>query len=187
MSEVDESTLMNSEFNDPNQYNILTQTGYHYNMSMTKSDFPIDLETLIRGDKEKGIPGYDWSHSTVNSMCAFTSYLKSMAVLLANYDTEKEMREAILDVEIAFHKATLLCNHADTNTAEFITFKDLAFRYLRDRASRSRGSNRERILQGLIRQILDQNVTQELKDNKSSEQRKKSWLDRLRRNNNQEE
>lgn len=187
MSEVDDQTLMDVGAVVPNPYNVLDQTGYHYSMEMAKSDFPIDLETLIRGDTERGISGYDWSRSTVNSMCAFTSYLKSMAVLLANYDNELEMRQAILDVEIAFHKATLLCNHADTNTAEFITFKDLAFRYLRDRASRSRGGNRERILQGMIRQIVEQNVTQELRDTKGREDRKKSWMDRFRRKNTEEE
>lgn len=176
----------NQPFFEDNPYNIINQPGYHYNLEMTKSDFPLELEVLIRGDRERSIQGYDWSQSTINSMCAFTKYLQSMAVLLSNYDSEIEMRQAILDVEIAFHKATLLCNHADTNTAEFITFKDLAFRYLRDRASRSRGGNRERILQGLIRQITEQNVTQELRENKR-DQKRKSWFDRLRRNNEEEE
>jgi hypothetical protein len=142
-----------------------------------------ELMTDDYANKRKAeIVKYGWDSSTEKGFCNFLDYLSSYSVTLSNYD-KMEALQQYYDLLVKLYKGILLWNRVDTNSPEFLFEKDLAVSYLRDKLSRTKGIDRERILQDPRRSIIDQKVQHHLSDARPME--KHGWADRLKRKQRQ--
>jgi len=151
---MDPSSLIRDPMYNSNMFRPDIQPDFYMAKELLADDFADSIRARL--------DGYEWDEITVNSINTFLDYLKSQAVVLANYNDRLAMRRAVLNVKIAFLKQMLLANRADTNSSEYLAIKDYCFQYLEDKLSRTVGVDRERILHDPRRQIVDQKVQHEI-------------------------
>jgi hypothetical protein len=167
-------------FSDPmlgyNQFRPDIQPDFYMNKELMTDDYA--------NKRKLAIESYGWDKSTENGFCNFLDYLSSYSVTLSNYDKSEAVQQ-YYDLLVKLYKGILLWNRVDTNSPEFLFEKDLAVSYLRDKLSRTKGIDRERILQHPNRTLIDQKVQHQLSDGRAPE--KRSWTDRFKRKQNFEE
>lgn len=170
-----------SGYLDPND--LITDPSYNLNQYRpdTQPDFYMNKELMTddyANKRKESIKKYGWDEATETGFCTFLDYLSSYSVTLANYNPQ-EAKEAYYDLMIKLYKGILLWNRVDTSSPEFLYEKDMATSYLRDKLSRTKGIDRERILQDPKRSIIDQKVEHQISHNMG--QQKASWSDRFKR------
>lgn len=132
-----------------NVFNQTTQPEYYYNKDMLKQELPLD--------EIAGIDQLPYHQATKRALKRFLRYVKDQGVLLANH-TPKDVERIQRLFRIGWLKAELGFDREDTASMEFVNLCDVVRMYMISVLSRSVGPERERVLQGQIRQIVDQTL-----------------------------
>ena len=166
------ANLIRDPMYNSNMYRADTQPDFYMNKELMTDDYAAIRRPIIKS--------YGWDDSTYNGFCTFLDYLSSYSVTLSNYDKQEALQQ-YYDVLIKLYKGILLWNRVDTNSVEFQYEKDMSVSYLRDKLSRTKGIDRERILQHPNRYITDQKVEHNMSTRASSQTTNSGWADRFKR------